>query len=184
MLVRRLRGFFICGSLNVSHISLTSPGAKKRSIISILVRKKATFFNPSSNAWVAPVHIRAPLISTPIKLIFGNSFANPTVYSPLPHPSSSTMGLSFLKYISRHRPFISNGTLSATENGYWNTFSYLSMSRTSPVFLCPYIGFNKLIFSILSVYSKYSTCKVNHLYPYFNDKKRKFWLFVYLVIHR
>ena len=32
VLVSLLRTFFICGSLNVSHISCTSPGAKKRSI--------------------------------------------------------------------------------------------------------------------------------------------------------
>ncbi|CUP00493.1 Uncharacterised protein [Segatella copri] len=37
----------------------------------MLVRRKATFFCPSSIAFLAPVHIRAPLISTPMKFISG-----------------------------------------------------------------------------------------------------------------
>ena len=51
----RLRGFFICGSLKVSHISCTSSRSKNRSITSMLVRRNATFFSPSSNACFAPV---------------------------------------------------------------------------------------------------------------------------------
>jgi hypothetical protein len=84
--VRRLVAFFICGSEKVSHISLTSPGAKKRSMISILVRKKATFVMPSFSASVAPVHIRAPFISTPIKFLSEYIRPSPTVYSPRPVP--------------------------------------------------------------------------------------------------
>ena len=84
----------------------------------MFVRRNATFLSPSPSACVAPVHMRAPLMSTPMKLTSGNIFASPTVYSPLPQPNSSTIGLSFLKYISRQCPFMSNGTLSATENGY------------------------------------------------------------------
>ena len=118
VLVSRLRTCFICGSENVSHICCTSSGPKKRSIISMLVRRKATLASPSSRACLAPVHIRAPLMSTPMKFISGFLRARPTVYSPLPQPSSSTMGFAFLKYISRQWPFISNGTLSTIENGY------------------------------------------------------------------
>ena len=119
----RLRGFFICGSLNVSHISCTSPAAKKRSIISMFVRRNATLRSPSASACVAPVHILAPLMSTPMKFTPGNIRAIPTAYSPLPHPSSTTTGLLLWKKSSRHRPRMGNGMLPATEYGYWNTFS-------------------------------------------------------------
>ncbi len=45
-------------------------------------------------ASVAPVHMRAPFMSTPMKFISGYRRANSTVYSPLPQPNSSTIGLS------------------------------------------------------------------------------------------
>ena len=97
--VSRLRTFFICGSGKVIHISDTSPGAKKWSMSSIDVRRKATLASPSCNEALAPVHMRAPLMSTPIKFFCGYLRASPTAYSPLPQPSSSTMGLSFLKKV-------------------------------------------------------------------------------------
>ena len=90
--VSRLVSFFIWGSEKVNHISLTSCAAKKRSIIEMSVRRKATFVKPPARDSVAPVHIRAPLISTPIKFFSGWSRANPTAYSPFPQPNSSTRG--------------------------------------------------------------------------------------------
>ena len=116
--VRRLRGFFICGSEKVSQISCTSSFAKNLSIISMLVLRKATLSSFSSSACFAPVYMRAPLMSTPMKLTFGYLRAKPTAYSPRPQPSSRTIGFSFLKYCSRQWPFISNGTSLMTENGY------------------------------------------------------------------
>ena len=65
----RLKGrevLFICGSEKVSQISEISPGAKNASINSMRVRRKATFGNPVSVAYLAPFQSRAPLISTPI----------------------------------------------------------------------------------------------------------------------
>ena len=120
-LIVAIVAFFICGSEKVSQISLTSSIAKKRSMISIFVRKKATFFMPDSSDSVAPVHMRAPFISTPMKFFSGNMRPNPTVYSPLPQPSSRTMGWSFLKNRPCQFPFMSNGTLSTAEYGYSKT---------------------------------------------------------------
>ena len=113
--------FFICGSEKVSQISATSPGAKKRSINSMCVRRKATFFMSSLSDSVAPVHIRAPLMSTPIKFLLGKSRPKPTVYSPRPQPSSNTIGLSLWKKSSCHRPFIANGSSLTATSAAWNT---------------------------------------------------------------
>ena len=49
----------------------THARAAARQAPSILVRRKATFFKPFSKACFAPVYKRAPLISMPIKLVFG-----------------------------------------------------------------------------------------------------------------
>ena len=81
--------FFICGSGKVIQISDTSPGMKNDVISSMFVRMNATFASPCTEAWFAPVHIRAPLMSMPMKFLSGKRCASPTVYSPFPHPSSS-----------------------------------------------------------------------------------------------
>ena len=64
----------------------------------------------------APVQIRFPLISTPIKFLFGKRFAKPTVYSPFPQPSSNTIGLVFLKYSLCQLPFKGNPPSLACSN--------------------------------------------------------------------
>ena len=58
--------FFISGSGKVIQISSISSGEKKLLIISILVRRKATFLIPANSACLAPAHMRAPLMSMPI----------------------------------------------------------------------------------------------------------------------
>ena len=68
-------------------------------------RKKPTFFIPRSVAVFAPRHIRAPLISTPIKFLSGLRSARATVYSPFPQPNSRIIGLSFLKNSLCQLPF-------------------------------------------------------------------------------
>ena len=55
-----------CGSLKVSQISLTSPGAKNRSMNSMRVRKNATLRMSSSLMVLAPRQTRWPLMSTPM----------------------------------------------------------------------------------------------------------------------
>ena len=95
---------------------------------SIFVRKKATFGSFSSIAILAPFHILAPLMSTPIKLTQGKRRANSTVYSPFPQPSSKTMGLELWKYASHQCPFISKDLCFNTEKGYWKTFVKVSIS--------------------------------------------------------
>ena len=127
--VRRLRTFFICGSGKVSQISATSSGAKKASMISMFVRMKATFFIPFWKDSFAPAHIRAPLMSTPMKFFSGKSSANATVYSPRPHPSSSTIGLSLPKN-SLHFPFKGKASPVSfrAEKVYWNTCGKDSIS--------------------------------------------------------
>ena len=84
------------GSEKVSQISDTSSLEKKCSMKSIFVLRNRTFSIFWSFIVFAPFHILAPFISTPIKFVSGFLFDNPIVYSPLPHPSSSTIGLSFL----------------------------------------------------------------------------------------
>ena len=126
--VRRLLTFCIWGSGNVIQISDTSPASKKEAISSILVRRNATLAMPSCTDCLAPVHIRAPLMSTPMKLRSANFFAMPTAYSPLPQPSSRTMGLSFLKNSVFHFPFNGNGPFCNSANGYWNTLGNVSIS--------------------------------------------------------
>ena len=119
---------FICGSLNVSQIVSASPGAKMRSMFSISVRRKATLPNFSFKACVAPVHILAPFMSTPMKLRSEQFCASPTAYSPLPHPSSRVMGLELPKTSAFHFPRIGHSAFSRTWNGYSKTFGYACMS--------------------------------------------------------
>ena len=116
----------------------------------MLVRRNATFGNCSCRACLAPVHIRAPLMSTPMKLTLGNILASPTAYSPLPHPSSSTMGLSLWKNISLHRPFMSNGTFSMAEKGYWKTLLNVSISANFCSFPFPIICFQVGVYNTLT----------------------------------
>ena len=128
--VSRLVAFFICGSQKVIHISSTSSGAKKRVSISMFVRRKATFCNPCAIASLAPAHMRAPLISMPMKFFSGQRAANPTVYSPRPQPNSSTMGWLLWKYASRQCPAIaatvsSNSICPAV---HWKTLGKVSIS--------------------------------------------------------
>ena len=86
-----------CGSGKVIQISSTSPSAKKEAIISMRVRRKPTLRICRSVAILAPRHMRAPLMSIPMKLRLGSRSASATVYSPLPQPSSSTIGRSLWK---------------------------------------------------------------------------------------
>ncbi len=102
--VSRLRVFFICGSGKVIHISSTSPGAKKRSMFSISQRRNAALSMPDSSTSRAPVHILAPFMSMPTWLREESLRASPTVYSPRPHPSSSTMGRGLEKTSPFHLP--------------------------------------------------------------------------------
>ena len=67
---------------------------KNLSMNSMCVRKNATLPSPSRTASVAPLHMRAPFISTPIKFTSGNIRPSPTQYSPRPQPNSRTMELS------------------------------------------------------------------------------------------
>ena len=101
--------FLSCGSGKVSHISATSFFEKYSAIWSIWVRRKATLFNPFCNAFLAPTHILFPFRSTPIKFLSGYNCPSPTAYSPLPHASSRTIGLLFLK-CSLQFPCIPCGT--------------------------------------------------------------------------
>ena len=94
-----------CGSGKVIQISSTSPSAKKEAIISMRVRRKPTLRICRSVAVLAPRHMRAPLMSIPMKLRLGSRSASATVYSPLPQPSSSTMGLSLRKKSRFQFPF-------------------------------------------------------------------------------
>ena len=80
---------------------------------------------PFSRASLAPIYILFPLISMPKKFFSGNIFPKPTAYSPLPQPSSSTMGLLFLKISVFHLPF--NG--KASEKGASVTFGNLLISE-------------------------------------------------------
>ena len=89
---------------------------------------KATFLRPCSSAFVAPLQIRLPLISIPIKLRLGCMLPRPTAYSPLPQANSSVIGLLFLKN-SFHVP------LALT--GYSNTFSYPLIASNLISFFCP-----------------------------------------------
>ena len=41
-----------------------------------------------------------------MKFLSGNNLANPTVYSPLPQPNSTTIGCLFLKKVLCQLPFI------------------------------------------------------------------------------
>jgi hypothetical protein len=120
--VSLFRTFFIWGSGNVIQISEISFSAKNSVMSSIFVRRNATFAIPFSKASLAPVHIRAPFISTPIKFFSGYFRANPTAYSPFPHPNSRTIGLLFLKKSEFHFPFISNPFSRNVEKGNWNTW--------------------------------------------------------------
>jgi hypothetical protein len=79
----------------VIHISETSSLAKNDVIKSILVLKKTALLSFSSSIIFAPDHIRAPLMSIPMKFRWGKCLAIPTVYSPFPQASSRVMGLLF-----------------------------------------------------------------------------------------
>ena len=92
------------GSLKVNQMSATSPGPKNWSMNSMRVRRKATLDKDSWLAVLAPRQNLWPLMSTPMKLRLGHFRAKPTVYSPLPHPSSKVMGLSFLNTALCHCP--------------------------------------------------------------------------------
>ena len=126
--VRRLEAFFICGSGKVIHISATSPGAKKRSRSSMDVRRKATLVMPARRAAVAPVHILAPFMSMPMKLREASARAMPTVYSPLPQPSSRTIGRSLPKKSAPQRPRSAKGSAERGPKGYWRTRGFCSRS--------------------------------------------------------
>ena len=129
--------FFICGSEKVSQSSATSSLAKKPAMHSMLVRKNATFFMPSSSAVLAPCHMRAPLMSMPMKFFSGKRRASPMVYSPRPQPSSSTMGLSFLKNSSCHFPFSGNPSCCSCQKGHSTTSGFSAISANFANFPLP-----------------------------------------------
>ena len=82
-----------------------------------------------SCACVAPVHMRAPLMSMPMKFLSGNRSASPMVYSPRPQPSSMTMGLVLPKKCSCHRPLRSKVAPAANSlYDSWKTCVYVSIS--------------------------------------------------------
>jgi len=133
-----VRLYLICGSGKVIQISSTSFSANAWSTNSIWVRRNATFEMFSSKAVFAPLQNRAPLISTPIKFLFGNFWANATEYSPFPQPNSKTIGLSFLKKVEFQLPFRAYTSFVNSSLVGWNTFLNVSFSlNLLSLFLLP-----------------------------------------------
>ena len=65
----------------------------------------------------------------PDVLFMGKRRPRPTVYSPRPHPSSRTMGRSFLNTSACQRPFSGQPPWACnTAYGYWKTFGNASIS--------------------------------------------------------
>src|SRR5574344_2223072 len=102
--VRRFLALFICGSANVIHISEISfsPNSDSMNSIRVLINRALPIDFSVTN--LAPFHRRAPLISIPIKFLSGYCMARETVYSPFPHPSSNTIGLSLPHSSFPHLP--------------------------------------------------------------------------------
>jgi len=73
---------------------------------SILVLRKAVFLSSFSTAVLAPLHMRDPLMSTPMKFLSGKIPASPVVYSPFPQASSRTTALKLEKTDSLHFPLM------------------------------------------------------------------------------
>ena len=101
------------------------------------VRRKATFFIPCCRASWAPVHMRAPLISTPMKFLEGQRRPSPTVYSPRPHPSSRTMGLSLWKKSECHLPLRGKSPCCITAKGHSMTSGLAAISANFANFPFP-----------------------------------------------
>ena len=125
----------------MSQSSATSFSAKKLAIHSILVRRKATFRIPSSWAVLAPCHMRAPLMSMPMKFLLGKRRASPIVYSPRPHPSSNTMGFSFLKNSSCHFPCNGNPSFCNCQKGHSTTSGFFAISANFANFPFPILSY-------------------------------------------
>ena len=90
------------------------------------------------------------------EIYVGEHARQSTVYSPLPQPSSRTMGFWLWKYSSRHLPFISKGTFSITEYGYWKTFLNVSISANFCSFpLLIYDVVRGSVFNVLSVFGPF-----------------------------
>ena len=86
----------------------------------------------------------------------GYAFARFTEYSPLPHPSSKTNGLLFLKKFLRQLPLSSNESLSTSSRDGCTTFEKVSFSlKRLSLFLLPKI----LIFGkIKEIYYRSNYC--------------------------
>ena len=108
----RASAFFGLGSGWIIRISCTDFSSKKLSKWWIIVRKNATFLSQSIFVFSAPYQSLAPFTSTPIKFLSGKWGASPTVYSPLPHASSSTISWSFPKKLDQFFFTVSKISLS------------------------------------------------------------------------